>query len=160
MDSIVKQDTTLNMSPHAESRAQVPPVITLKGKLETAKEVKHPLPSPPHSPNSPHIIDLRGNTANSNTAANLQQSIITSLQSVATPFVDPKTGQSSLLRSIPTMVLYDDRGLEIFDQITYNEDYYLTGAEIDIFVRHAEEIVRKNVAEDGGENVFIELGCG
>lgn len=33
-----------------------------------------------------------------------------------------------LLRSVPTILLYDDAGLELFDQITYLEEYYLTNA--------------------------------
>ncbi|KAJ3037093.1 hypothetical protein HK097_003606 [Rhizophlyctis rosea] len=55
------------------------------------------------------------------------------------------------------MVLYDDKGLEIFDKITYNEDYYLTDAEMNIFERFGEEMAKEYV-QDG--DVLVELGCG
>ncbi|KAJ1566719.1 hypothetical protein HK405_008709 [Cladochytrium tenue] len=64
---------------------------------------------------------------------------------------------ATLLRSIPTLVLYDDRGLELFDEITYLDEYYLTAAEIDVFARWADEMMRTCVS-DGG--VLIELGVG
>ncbi|KAJ3037628.1 hypothetical protein HDV00_001432 [Rhizophlyctis rosea] len=123
------------------------------------------LPSPPPSPISPHIIDLRGATKNSNTTSHLRNAVASSLQSFTTPFYDSRLPPNSaeraashkVLRSIPTMVLYDDKGLDIFDQITYNEDYYLTGAEMDIFERFGEEMVRDYI-KDG--DVLIELGCG
>ncbi|KAJ3026765.1 UNVERIFIED_CONTAM: hypothetical protein HDU68_005111 [Siphonaria sp. JEL0065] len=61
------------------------------------------------------------------------------------------------IRSIPTLVLYDDRGLEIYDKITYVEEYYLTNAEMQIFMDQGEEIIHQCVG-DGG--VLIELGVG
>jgi hypothetical protein len=41
-----------------------------------------------------------------------------------------------MIRSLPTLVLYDDKGLEIFDNITYHKDYYLTNSEIEICQRY------------------------
>ncbi|KAJ3264071.1 hypothetical protein HK104_006529, partial [Borealophlyctis nickersoniae] len=114
-------------------------------------------PSPPPSPSTVDIVDLRGKTRNSNTSANLRKSIIDHLSTATVPFEDSATKTTSLVRSIPTLVLYDDKGLEIFDAITYNDEYYLTNAEIDIFERHGEEIVRDYV-KDGA--VLVELGCG
>ena len=55
------------------------------------------------------------------------------------------------------MLLYSDAGLDIFDRITYNPDYYLTNAEIDIFERYSTLLV-SNYIQDG--HVMIELGCG
>ncbi|TPX65133.1 hypothetical protein SpCBS45565_g05383 [Spizellomyces sp. 'palustris'] len=101
------------------------------------------------------IVDLRGATPSSNTGSNLQSSIIQSLSNKNVVF--RHKGVDTLVRSIPTMVLYDDKGLEIFDQITYVEDYYLTEAEIDVLRSHAEECVSK-IVQDG--SVFVELGCG
>lgn len=101
------------------------------------------------------IVDLRGNTAKSNTDSNLQSSIIKSLSTKNVRFA--KDGVETLIRSIPTMVLYDDKGLEIFDKITYVDEYYLTEAEIDVLRNHAEECVRK-IVRDG--SVLVELGCG
>jgi uncharacterized SAM-dependent methyltransferase len=89
------------------------------------------------------IIDIRGNAAESNTTEHLQRRIA--------------QGLTRQPKSIPTMVLYDDKGLEIFDQITYCKDYYLTDAEIDILKTHSAELVRDYVREG---SVLIELGCG
>ena len=89
------------------------------------------------------IIDIRGKAAESNTLEHLQRRIAQCLAR------QPK--------SIPTMVLYDDKGLEIFDQITYCKDYYLTDAEIDILKPQSSELVRDHVKEG---SVLIELGCG
>ncbi|KAI8975716.1 hypothetical protein BDF20DRAFT_822231 [Mycotypha africana] len=60
-------------------------------------------------------------------------------------------------RSIPTYILYDKRGLQLFDEITQLDDcYYLTGAELDILVRKSEEIITR--LKDG--SVIFELGAG
>uniref|UniRef100_A0A1D1YRC5 Meiotically up-regulated gene 158 protein n=1 Tax=Anthurium amnicola TaxID=1678845 RepID=A0A1D1YRC5_9ARAE len=57
---------------------------------------------------------------------------------------------------IPTIVLYDDLGLQYFEQITYLEEYYLTEAEIDILKRKADQIIE--YVPDGSS--LIELGSG
>ncbi|CAG8451069.1 12395_t:CDS:2 [Ambispora gerdemannii] len=62
----------------------------------------------------------------------------------------------SVMKSIPTMVLYDDRGLQLFDQITYLDEYYLTNCEIDILNRKVDDIIA--YIKDG--SAIIELGAG
>ncbi|KAI7904403.1 uncharacterized protein BX663DRAFT_504955 [Cokeromyces recurvatus] len=60
-------------------------------------------------------------------------------------------------KSIPTFILYDKKGLQLFDQITQLDDeYYLTGAEHDILVTYSTEIVDR--LQDG--SVIFELGAG
>ncbi|CAO0801545.1 unnamed protein product [Mucor circinelloides] len=60
-------------------------------------------------------------------------------------------------KSIPTYILYDKKGLQLFDQITQLDDeYYLTGAELDILIRRSEEMVDR--LQDG--SVIFELGAG
>lgn len=68
-----------------------------------------------------------------------------------------QTTQPRLLRWLPTELLYDDAGLQLFDQITYLPEYYLTSAEADILARCGPEIVRQCVADDTS---LIELGAG
>eukprot|EP00842_Homolaphlyctis_polyrhiza_P006612 jgi/Hompol1/6952/HPOL_005156-RA len=110
-----------------------------------------------------NIIDIRGNSANTNTTTSLTSAIKDALLSRSTPFTDPRIARAGgipkqeLLRSIPTMVLYDDKGLEIFDKITYIDEYYLTNAEINIFENHAAEIVDRHIRNG---SALIELGCG
>ena len=110
------------------------------------------------------LVDIRGQTKNSNTTAVLSQMITLALSNKTVPYHDgtgniknPSGGESRLLRSIPTLVLYDDRGLELFDQITYLDEYYLTNAEKQIFETWGDEIMGTCVG-DGG--VLVELGVG
>ncbi|KAI8825009.1 histidine-specific methyltransferase [Fimicolochytrium jonesii] len=102
------------------------------------------------------VIDLRGNTSQSNTDDNLKASIIKGLSTKNVEYHFGPQGPT-LVRSVPTMVLYDDKGLEIFDKITYVEEYYLTEAEIDVLHSHAVDCVSR-VAGNG--SIFVELGCG
>ncbi|KAJ3219054.1 hypothetical protein HK099_004837, partial [Clydaea vesicula] len=83
-----------------------------------------------------------------------------SLQKKSTVF-DPKTSLNSdenqlLIRSIPTLVLYNDDGLDLFDQITYNHQYYLTDCEIDIFKNYGVQMA-EYVQND---SIVVELGVG
>ncbi|GJJ72066.1 L-histidine Nalpha-methyltransferase / hercynylcysteine S-oxide synthase [Entomortierella parvispora] len=59
-------------------------------------------------------------------------------------------------KTIPTMVLYDDRGLQLFDEITYLDDYYLTTEEIQILERDGDKIV-EHIPDN---SVVVELGAG
>ncbi|KAF9932856.1 hypothetical protein FBU30_007187 [Linnemannia zychae] len=59
-------------------------------------------------------------------------------------------------KTIPTMVLYDDYGLQLFDQITYLKEYYLTQEEIEILERDADKIV-DHIPDN---SVVVELGAG
>ncbi|KAI9490730.1 hypothetical protein BDB00DRAFT_875060 [Zychaea mexicana] len=59
-------------------------------------------------------------------------------------------------KSIPTFVLYDTRGLQLFDEITHLDDYYLTNAEMGILKERADQLAAR--LHDG--SVIIELGAG
>ncbi|KAG0353309.1 histidine-specific methyltransferase [Gamsiella multidivaricata] len=59
-------------------------------------------------------------------------------------------------KTIPTIVLYDDRGLQLFDEITYLEEYYLTHEEIEILEHDADKIV-DHIPDN---SVIVELGAG
>jgi uncharacterized SAM-dependent methyltransferase len=37
-------------------------------------------------------------------------------------------------KTLPTLLLYDEAGLRLFEKITYLEEYYLTNAEIEVSV--------------------------
>ncbi len=62
-------------------------------------------------------------------------------------------------RWLPTMLLYDERGLRLYDDITTNApEYYLFGAEEEILKKSADDIVKlMHVATDA---VVLELGAG
>ena len=58
-------------------------------------------------------------------------------------------------RTLPPKWLYDDRGSELFDEITRLPEYYPTEAERSILNRHAAEL-----AEITGSRTIVELGSG
>ena len=72
-------------------------------------------------------------------------------------------------KRMPTMLLYDEHGLRLYDDITTRcKEYYLFSAEEDILKRHADEIVRvmhmgafKSQGHDGRvQSTVVELGAG
>lgn len=65
----------------------------------------------------------------------------------------PGEGQ---IKSLPTLLLYDEKGLKLFEDITYLEEYYLTNAEIEVLQAHAEELVK--IVSAG--SLVVELGSG
>ncbi|KAJ1826190.1 hypothetical protein LPJ56_002306, partial [Coemansia sp. RSA 2599] len=67
----------------------------------------------------------------------------------------PEDG-ASLNRFLPLVLLYDNKGLELFDRITYLPEYYLTDCEIEVLKSNIHEIVAE--IPDGSD--VIELGCG
>ncbi len=59
-------------------------------------------------------------------------------------------------KRLPTLLLYDEQGLKLFEDITYLDEYYLTNAEIDVLTNHADEIARHICAG----SLVVELGSG
>lgn len=51
-------------------------------------------------------------------------------------------------KRLPTLLLYDEKGLGLFEDISYLDEYYLTNAEIEILQEHAAELA-----------AFIPQGC-
>jgi len=67
-------------------------------------------------------------------------------------------------KRLPTMLLYDERGLRLYDDITTKApEYYLFAAEEEILKNHADDIVRTMHHGDGeisSREVVLELGAG
>lgn len=67
-------------------------------------------------------------------------------------------------KRLPTMLLYDERGLRLYDDITTKApEYYLFGAEEEILKNHANDIVctmHRGGEEISGDEVVLELGAG
>jgi len=88
-----------------------------------------------------NIIDIRSDTAN----IALKQEILAGLRC-----------ERESEKTLPTLLLYDEDGLKLFEQITYLDEYYLTGEELSVLHRHAASI-----AECIPDNAMIvELGSG
>lgn len=72
---------------------------------------------------------------------------------------DVRRGLSAPGKFLQPKYFYDSLGSRLFDAICHVPEYYLTGAEADIFARHAAEIVER--ARDGARRVTLfELGSG
>jgi len=59
-------------------------------------------------------------------------------------------------KRLPTLLLYDEKGLKLFEKITYLDEYYLTNAEIEVLERHADDIAQQ--LQPG--SIVLELGSG
>ena len=68
---------------------------------------------------------------------------------------DVRDGLTRSLKELPPKYFYDERGSELFDQITTLPEYYPTRCERQILNRHAPAIVRATDAEE-----LVELGSG
>jgi L-histidine N-alpha-methyltransferase len=68
---------------------------------------------------------------------------------------DVRDGLSKPQKTLPPVWFYDDRGSELFDEITRLPEYYLTRAERSILAPKAPEIVAA-----AGADTLVELGSG
>ena len=68
---------------------------------------------------------------------------------------DARDGLTRRPKQLPPKYFYDDRGSELFDQITRLPEYYPTRAERAVLANHAEEMARL-----AGAEVLLELGSG
>jgi len=66
-------------------------------------------------------------------------------------------------KQIPTMLLYDEEGLRLYDNITTEApEYYLFAAEEEILIDHADEIVETmhQGVDVSQYEAIVELGAG
>ena len=59
-------------------------------------------------------------------------------------------------KELPYLLLYDERGSELFDKLCETEEYYLTRTEMSIMQKYIDEMV----ALIGENTLFIEYGSG
>jgi uncharacterized SAM-dependent methyltransferase len=104
---------------------------------------------------SAHIIDVRLDNKTSNGEINVRDEIVKGLSHPA--------GQKIL----PQLLLYDEEGLRIYDEITTQADeYYVYAAEEALLKEHANDIVHvmqglhENKDNHSIEGVVLELGAG
>jgi uncharacterized SAM-dependent methyltransferase len=89
----------------------------------------------------PNIIDIRTDGGNFSVINALLEGL------------NPSNGHP---KTFPTLLLYDTKGLRLFEEITYLDEYYLTNTEIAVLKEHAESIVQW-MPDDAQ---LIELGSG
>ena len=61
-------------------------------------------------------------------------------------------------KTLPTLLLYDEQGLKLFEKITYLDEYYPTGQEIEVLERYADSIADRIAPGHG--SMIVELGSG
>jgi L-histidine N-alpha-methyltransferase len=66
-----------------------------------------------------------------------------------------REGLSSPRPTLPSKYFYDDRGIELFDEITRLPEYYPTRTETAILAAHADEILKAAAPRE-----LVELGSG
>lgn len=110
--------------------------------LSLAQQKNTVLNTPPDSPtHAPYkIIDIR----RSKLEHSLKDDIVSGL--------DNAEGEKTL----PTLLLYDEMGLKLFQEITYLDEYYLTNAEIAVLEEYAKEMA-KRIPKGAA---IVELGSG
>ena len=100
-----------------------------------------------------HATNINGLHTNSNACELLDirndQSESCLVQLVRESLCNPKPSLSSL-------ILWDDRGLQLFEKITQLPDYYISGLEKQIMEQHCEDIAGK--IQPG--SMIVDLGCG
>ncbi|KAF2771460.1 hypothetical protein EJ03DRAFT_342216 [Teratosphaeria nubilosa] len=88
-----------------------------------------------------NIIDIRSDTA----GIELKHEIVAGLK--------PEAGHE---KTLPTLLLYDELGLKLFERITYLEEYYLTSEELSVLKKDAASIAGR--IPEGA--MVVELGSG
>ena len=100
-----------------------------------------------------HATNINGIRTNSNASELLDirndRSELCLVQLVREGLCDPKPSLSSAM-------LWDDRGLQLFEKITQLPDYYISSLEKHIIEQHCEDIARK--IQPG--SMIVDLGCG
>lgn len=66
-----------------------------------------------------------------------------------------RSGLTAVPKRLPPKFFYDDRGSELFEEITRLDEYYPTRRERDLLRRHADA-----VADAAAADVLLELGSG
>ncbi|KAK4211277.1 4-dimethylallyltryptophan N-methyltransferase [Rhypophila decipiens] len=128
------------MPPSAEYAVPMPIGISTGYKPNKQIGNKCTLDMKPTSNSSLDIIDIR------------RVAVETNLKTEILSMFHAKDGP----RQLPTLLLYDEKGLQLFERITYLEEYYLTNDEIAVLGSNAADIAR--LIPSGA--MVIELGSG
>lgn len=96
---------------------------------------------PEHVSTKANIIDIRRETDEHSILDDIRKGL------------RPVTGAE---KTLPTLLLYDEAGLRLFEKITYLDEYYLTNAEIEVLQTYADRIAARIQAG----SLIVELGSG
>lgn len=97
--------------------------------------------TPPHSPGKKSevdIIDVRSSTHDISLKKELEANL------------------SATSPTFPSLLLWDEKGLQHFESITYSPEYYLTNCEISLLEQHSSDLA----SQIAPGSVVLELGSG
>jgi EasF-like predicted methyltransferase len=100
-----------------------------------------PMQTPPSTPvqkTEVEIIDIRSSTHDFSLLEMLEE------------------GLSAPQPGFPSLLLWDEKGLQHFEAVTHSPEYYLTNCEIELLKQHSAEIAKQ--IEPG--SIVLELGSG
>ncbi|KAG9019743.1 hypothetical protein FRB90_009613 [Tulasnella sp. 427] len=101
----------------------------------------------------PVIVDVREQTTS--------ESIGTAIAAFRTQILAGLLRKPPHQRELPTLLLYDERGLRLYDDlITHALEYYPFAAEEQILTDHAKDIVEYMGIQGGQKAFVVELGAG
>ncbi|KAL1652125.1 hypothetical protein SLS58_000250 [Diplodia intermedia] len=106
----------------------------LRKRYDSFADVQHPT-------TTPTVIDIRRDAGE------------ISLSAAISDGLRPAGGGE---KTLPTLLLYDEAGLRLFEKITYLDEYYLTNAEIEALEAYSDAIADR--IQPG--SMIIELGSG
>jgi len=92
------------------------------------------------------IIDIRDGTA------------LTPLTEQIRSGLTPEGPEGDGEKRLPTLLLYNEAGLKLFEKITYLDEYYLTRQEIEVLEQNADRIAERIALQP--DSMLIELGSG
>ncbi|KAI4252066.1 MAG: hypothetical protein LQ352_004489 [Teloschistes flavicans] len=92
-----------------------------------------------------YIIDIRRDKTDPSLATSIRDELFSSLG-----------GDNHGEKSLPEMLLWDEKGHQLFEQVNARPEYYVHQDEIALLTKHSEEIVKR--LETGA--TIIELGSG
>ncbi|KAF2492218.1 hypothetical protein BU16DRAFT_529576 [Lophium mytilinum] len=107
--------------------------VSIRNKLRS--------PAHPDLPQEIEILDIRRDTEKLDILQDIKQGL------------RPKSGSQ---KTLPTLLLYDEAGLRLFEKITYLDEYYLTNSEIEVLETYASQIA--DCIKPG--SIVVELGSG
>lgn len=82
-------------------------------------------------------------------------------QSIQTQFkADVDAGLRAKQKYLSSMYFYDKKGDELFMKIMQMPEYYLTRAELDIFTKQTQELIKSLQVDQSARFELIELGAG
>lgn len=121
-------------------------IVPLQLTPHNQRGLRGPKPTTPILPNNNAIIDIRPHPEE--TDGTLRESIQQCLENVTTA-ADGAT-------AMPDLLLWDEKGLRYFEDVTYLPSYYLTNEEIGLLERNKYRIAKR--FQPG--TMLVELGSG